>query len=192
MDFDDGLPPGQKEREGLRVKHYGPVPKADAATWVLTFGCSDAEGGWSRIALSELSGLPRTRVVADLHCASGWSARDNAWEGVPASSVVDLFPPPAGTVGVMVFAEYGYSANVRLEDLLQPRSLLATHLDDAPLTPEHGYPVRLVIPHLYSWKGPKWFRGWEYLRAPRRGFWEERGYHILGDVWLEQRYSYEE
>jgi DMSO/TMAO reductase YedYZ molybdopterin-dependent catalytic subunit len=192
-DFADDLPPGQTERDTLRVKHYGPVPKADAANWLLVFGESGGpEVPRHKVALPELVARPIATVAADLHCASGWTYRGIAWSGVPTAAVVERFPPPAGTLGVMVFGEYGYSANVRLADLLEPTSLLATHRDGEPLTPEHGYPVRLVIPHLYSWKGPKWFRGWEYLTSPRRGFWEERGYHILGDAWTEQRYSYEE
>jgi DMSO/TMAO reductase YedYZ molybdopterin-dependent catalytic subunit len=79
-----------------------------------------------------------------------------------------------------------------MDDFASPRAVLATHLNGEQLTPEHGFPLRLVVPHLYAWKGPKWLRGIEYLRAPRRGFWEERGYHTLGDPWREERYSYQE
>jgi DMSO/TMAO reductase YedYZ molybdopterin-dependent catalytic subunit len=93
---------------------------------------------------------------------------------------------------VMTWAEYGYSATIRLEDLADDGTVLATHLHGEPLTPERGYPLRLVLPHLYAWKGPKWLRGLEYLRGPRRGFWEERGYHVHGDPWQEERYSYQE
>jgi DMSO/TMAO reductase YedYZ molybdopterin-dependent catalytic subunit len=99
--------------------------------------------------------LKQSRVIGDLHCASGWSVQDLAWEGVAAMAVVDRFPPPVGTVGVMVYAEYGYCANVRLADLLQPTTLLATRLDGAPLAPDHGFPVRLVVPHLYGHKSPR-------------------------------------
>ena len=114
------------------------------------------------------------------------------WQGVPAAAILEQFPPPARTAGVMAYAEYGYSTNLRLADLAEPTTLLATHLNGAPLPAEHGFPVRLVVPHLYAYKSPKWFRGWEYLEVPRRGFWEERGYHRHGDPWLEERYSYQE
>jgi DMSO/TMAO reductase YedYZ molybdopterin-dependent catalytic subunit len=92
----------------------------------------------------------------------------------------------------MVWAEYGYSANLRLADFADGHSVFATHRDGELLTAEHGFPLRLVVPRLYAWKGPKWVRGVEYMTADRRGFWEERGYHNLGDPWREQRYSYQE
>jgi DMSO/TMAO reductase YedYZ molybdopterin-dependent catalytic subunit len=48
------------------------------------------------------------------------------------------------------------------------------------------------VPHLYGYKGPKWLRSLEYLTAPERGFWEDRGYHLHGDPWKQERYSYQE
>jgi DMSO/TMAO reductase YedYZ molybdopterin-dependent catalytic subunit len=92
----------------------------------------------------------------------------------------------------MVWAEYGYSANMSLDDFAGSAAILATHCNGEPLTPEHGWPLRLVVPTLYAWKGPKWVRAVEYLRSDRRGFWEERGYHNAADPWREQRYSYQE
>jgi DMSO/TMAO reductase YedYZ molybdopterin-dependent catalytic subunit len=187
------LPPGQHQEEELRVMHYGPVPKAtDPLTWTLMIWGRTASGERHQFPLAEIDDLPRASVTADLHCGTKWSVVDNVWEGVRVRDLVDKYPPESGFDNVMVFGHFGYSANVMLEDLLSPRSLLVTHLNGEPLTPEHGYPVRLVVPHLYSWKGPKWFRGWEYLDEDRRGFWEERGYHRHGDPWLEERYSYQE
>lgn len=206
------LPPDQAAKDALWVSHYGPVPQGDPATWAMSFtvdtasadtgpdstgtgpgaGTPPAAHVLGRLTVDELDALGRIDVTADLHCASRRSRRGLTWRGTPATALVEAFPPPEGVVGVLVYAEYGYSANVRVEDLLAPTSLLATHLDGAPLTPDHGWPVRLVIPHLYSFKGPKWFRGWEYLTRMRRGFWEERGYHVVGDPWTGNRYSYQE
>lgn len=92
----------------------------------------------------------------------------------------------------MAWAEYGYSASLRLSDFTAPTTLLATHRGGEPLTAEHGSPLRLVVPHLYGYKSPKWLRGIEYLTAERPGFWEERGYHLIGDVWTGRRYAYED
>ncbi|CAM5545389.1 hypothetical protein SFIMM107S_03669 [Streptomyces griseus] len=103
-----------------------------------------------------------------------------------------LAPPAPDTTHVMVWAEYGFSSNLRLADFASEHTLFATHKDGELLTAEHGFPLRLVVPHLYAWKGPKWVRGIEYMTADRRGFWEERGYHNIGDPWSEQRYSYQE
>lgn len=172
--------------------HYGPVPRARPDRWRFTVGGATADDTEREFRLADLLALPVADVVADLHCATHWSVLDQRWSGVLARDVIELAPPADGVDQVLVFAEYGYSATVRLEDLASARAVLATALDGRALTPEHGAPMRLVIPHLYSWKGPKWVRGWNYLAEPQRGFWEERGYHMRGDAWLEERYAYQE
>ncbi|MEJ5945870.1 molybdopterin-dependent oxidoreductase [Pseudokineococcus basanitobsidens] len=186
------LPPGQRQLPDLPVMHYGRVPRFRPERWTLVVEGATRDGGRHVLDHEAFSALPRRRVRADLHCAARWSVLDNEWEGVPTRDLVDRHPPADDVTAVLVYAEYGYSATVRLEDLTSPRTLLATHRGGEPLTPEHGYPVRLVLPHLYSWKGPKWFRGWEYLTEVKRGFWEDRGYHAVGDCWRQERYAYQE
>jgi len=177
---------------GWPVLHYGRVPKLRPDTWQLTVAGATADGEQHSLDLAGLGELPRTQVVGDLHCVTRWTVAGCRWEGVAARTLIDLFPPHAAAEYVMVWAEYGYSANLRLEDFASPRALFATHCDGAPLSPEHGWPLRLVVPHLYAWKGPKWVRGIEYLTEPGRGFWEQRGYHEHADPWHEERYSYQE
>lgn len=189
---DRSLPPGQRLLPALPVMHYGPVPRPRPERWRFTVGGATADGQEHELLLEELLALPRHEVLADLHCATHWSVLDQLWGGVAVRDVVALVPPAEDVEHVLVFAEYGYAATVALEDLVSARSVLASHRGGEPLTPEHGAPLRLVIPHLYSWKGPKWVRGWNYLLAPERGFWEERGYHMRGDAWREERYAYQE
>lgn len=184
------LPPGQRLLQGLRVQHYGPVPRFRPDSWRLTINGATEDGKERHLDLEELAALPRISVRADFHCVTKWSVLDNLWEGVAARTILDLVPPAPEATHVMAWAEYGYSSTLRMEDVASPRAVLATHHDGRQLAPEHGFPLRLIVPHLYSWKGPKWLRGIEYLTAPVRGFWEERGYHILGDPWREERYSY--
>ena len=136
--------------------------------------------------------LPRCEVVADLHCVTRFTIPGNHWIGVAAAEILRLAPPADAVTHLMIWADYGYSANVRIDDFLADSTLLATHLGGVPLTPEHGYPLRLVVPSLYAWKSVKWVRAIEYLTCDRRGFWEERGYHNTADPWREQRYSYQE
>jgi DMSO/TMAO reductase YedYZ molybdopterin-dependent catalytic subunit len=186
------LPPGQHLVPEAPVMHYGPVPRHRPERWRFTVGGATADGAEHVLTFEELTALPRVDVVADLHCSTRWSTLDERWSGVPARAVLEAFPPAAGVQHVLVFAEYGYSANVTLEDLASPRAVLATHHDGEPLTQERGAPMRLVVPHLYSWKGPKWVRGWNYLTSLERGFWESRGYHLGGDAWREERYAYQE
>ena len=131
-------------------------------------------------------------MTADFHCVTKFSVFDNAWTGVSTRTLLELAPPAPDVTHVLVWAEYGYSANMALADFAAAQSLFVTHRDGEPLSAEHGFPLRLVVPHLYAWKGPKWARGVEYLTQDRRGFWEDRGYHNHGDPWREERYSYQE
>lgn len=191
-DLGGTLPPGQRRATGWPVMHYGRVPSVDAERWTLTVTGATADGGECTLRLRELEAMPRLRVAGDLHCVSRWTIPDRRWEGVAGRTLVDLFPPRDDVEHVRVWAAYGYSATLRLEDLVAARTVLATHVMDEPLSPEHGWPLRLVVPHLYGYKGPKWLRTVEYLTRPERGFWEERGYHLHGDPWTQERYAYQE
>jgi DMSO/TMAO reductase YedYZ molybdopterin-dependent catalytic subunit len=189
---DGRLPPGQYIPRGWPVLHYGRVPSFDSGRWDFRVFGATADGSETAWTWPEVSALPRTEVRADFHCVTKFTVLDNLWTGISPAALVALAPPAADVTHVMVWAEYGYSANLALADLTGSDALLVTHRNGEQLTPEHGYPLRLVVPHLYAWKGPKWVRGFEYLTADRRGFWEERGYHNRADPWLEQRYSYQE
>lgn len=193
-DFADDrqLPPGQKLAADLTIVHYGRVPRIDLDRWRLTVSGATADGGEHLFTWSDLQTMPHIEVVADHHCASRQSVLDVAWGGVAAVELVRRCPPADDAPYALVSAAYGYSANVTVADLVAPRSLFATALDGRPLTPEHGWPLRLVMPHLYGWKGPKWVLQIEYRREPMRGFWEQRGYHFTGDVWREERYAHQE
>ncbi len=186
----DRLPPGQYIPRGWPVLHYGPVPKFRPDSWDFkVFGATAAEHAWT---WQEFGALPTTQVTADFHCVTKFSLLDSTWTGIATSTVLELVPPLPETTHVLVWAEYGYSANMTLSDFASSEAIFVTHRDGVPISTDHGFPLRLVVPHLYAWKGPKWVRGVEYLTQDRRGFWEERGYHNLADPWLEERYSYQE
>ncbi|MEV4105195.1 molybdopterin-dependent oxidoreductase [Nonomuraea sp. NPDC049649] len=186
------LPPGQYVPRGLPVIHYGRVPPFKPGSWDLKVFGATASGEEHAFGWDDFTRLPRVTRVADFHCVTKFSVPGLHWDGVPPSALVDAAPPGPGVRHVMVWAEYGYSANLRWSDFTAPGTLLATHLDGEPLSPDHGAPVRLVVPHLYGWKSVKWVRAIEYLLEDRRGFWEDRGYHNVADPWREQRYSYQE
>jgi DMSO/TMAO reductase YedYZ molybdopterin-dependent catalytic subunit len=189
---DPRLPPGQRLQRGWPVLHYGPVPRFKPLTWDFqVFGAtaSAEKHSWD---FDGFHALPRVTVRGDFHCVTRFSMLDNEWSGVAAATVLEQVPPADHVTHVMVWAEYGYSANLSLAEFADASTVFATHHDGRPLTVEHGFPVRLVVPGRYAWKGPKWVRAVEYMRADRRGFWEERGYHNLADPWAEQRFSYQE
>jgi DMSO/TMAO reductase YedYZ molybdopterin-dependent catalytic subunit len=181
------LPPGQSLTLKWPVLHEGSVPRFDPATW--DFQVTGLVEQPLRLAWAEFTRLPMREVQADMHCVTRWSRFDNRWEGVPFTEVAKLVQIKPEAKFVMVHAEQGYTSNVPLDDLLRPTTLFALTHDGAPLAPEHGYPLRLVVPHLYSWKSVKWVRGIELLAADAPGFWERNGYHIYGDPFKEQRFS---
>lgn len=186
------LPPGQSVHPHWPVEHYGRIPTFKAHSWCLRVAGLTASGRQVRIGLEELVAMPHVEVVGDLHCGRGWTVSDIRWGGVQARHILDLHPPADNVTHVLAWAEHGYTAVLRLADLRHPDTLLADTLEGEPLPPERGFPLRLVVPHLYGYKGPKWLRGFEYLAEATRGFWEDRGWHILADPWAEQRYSHQE
>ena len=188
----DRLPPGQYIPRGWPVLHYGRVPAFAPQAWDLKVFGRTANGADRSFTWAEAGELPRAEVHADFHCVTKFSLLDCTWTGIATRTLLELAPPAPDVTHVLVWAEYGYSANMSLADFSSDQALFVTHRDGEPLTAEHGAPLRLIVPHLYAWKGPKWVRGIEYLTADRRGFWEERGYHNLADPWQEQRYSYQE
>jgi DMSO/TMAO reductase YedYZ molybdopterin-dependent catalytic subunit len=189
MQEEHRLPPGQVATIKWPVLHYGSVPRFDPQTWDLrVWGSVEQPMRWS---WDEFNGLPKIRVTSDFHCVTRWSRFDNAWDGVSFREILRLVRPKASASHVLVHAEQGFTANVPLPDLDRENVLLATHHDGQPLTPEHGYPLRLVVPHLYAWKSAKWLRGLQFLDRDVAGFWEQNGYHMYGDPWKEQRFDSE-
>ncbi len=186
------LPPGQHIPAAMPVLHYGPVPVFSAQTWDLCVFGATRTGADRRWTWPQLRALPRRRVVADFHCVTKFTVPALTWEGIAAAEILRAAPPAAAVTHVMIWADFGYSANVRISDFAADDTLLATHSGGAELAPEHGCPLRLVVPSLYAYKSVKWVRAIEYLVQDRRGFWEERGYHNTADPWREQRYSYQE
>ena len=181
------LPPGQSLTLKWPVLHAGSVPHFDPATWDFrVFGLVEEP---LRLSWQEFSRLPTSEVIADMHCVTRWSRFDNRWGGVLATELMSRLKVKPDARHVMVHAEHGYTANLPLADFLRPATIFALTHDGDSLTAEHGYPLRLVVPHLYAWKSVKWVRGIELLDREEPGFWEQNGYHIYGDPFKEQRYS---
>ena len=183
------LPPGQYLTEKWPVLHAGDVARyGTLENWTLrVFGevANEIELSWQ-----ELNELPRTANVQDIHCVTRWSRFDAQFEGVHWSELAKLVRPKETARFAIAHAEAGFTANVPLSFLADRSALLATHADGEPLTAEHGYPLRLVIPGKYFWKSAKWLRGIELSSSDRPGFWERYGYHNDADPWREERYGF--
>ena len=181
------VPPGQSLTEGWPVLHYGGIPKVDPKEYSLRlFGLVEKERS---LSFSEFLALPQVRVFSDVHCVTGWSRLDNLWEGVQALALKDLVKILPGARFAIVHASGGFTTNLFMEDFFQEDVLLAVMHNGRSISPEHGYPVRLVVPRLYFWKSAKWVKGIEFTAEDRPGFWETHGYHNRGDPWMEERYS---
>jgi DMSO/TMAO reductase YedYZ molybdopterin-dependent catalytic subunit len=192
------LPPGQSLTQKFPVLHYGPVPNFNPATWDFrVWGEVEQEKLWT---WDEFNHLPRTKILMDIHCVTRWSKFDTTWEGVSVKTLVNegFIKLRPSAKFVLQHAEYGFTANLPLEIVLQDNFLMATHFNGEPITPDHGYPLRGVIGYIldkpkletpYFWKGAKWLRGLEFMTYDRPGFWEQAGYHNEADVWKEQRYG---
>jgi DMSO/TMAO reductase YedYZ molybdopterin-dependent catalytic subunit len=181
------VPPGQYLTEKFPVLHYGSVPATDLTAWDLkVYGEVDNP---FRLTWDEFRQLPRRQVTTDIHCVTRWSKLDTHWEGVAIQTLLELAQVRPTATHVIGHAEQGYTANVPLAVLDDDDVLLADTYDGEPLTPEHGYPLRLIIPKRYFWKGPKWLRGLEFLDHDQLGFWERYGYHNDADPWQEERFA---
>ncbi len=184
------VPPGQYLTTKFPVLTYGPVPRFNPQTWDFrVVGEVEEARRWN---YQEFRALPRSSMVADFHCVTTWSRLDNVWEGLKVSDLMKLVRLKPAARFVLVHCDAGYTTNLPLKYFLDDDVMLAYRHDGEDLSPDHGFPLRLVVPKLYAWKSAKWVRAIEFLARDVRGFWEVRGYHNRADPWLEERYSFQE
>lgn len=180
------IPPGQYYTDRFPVLHAGSVPKVDLTRWDFTVaGLVASPRTWT---YPEILSMDVVRRTFDIHCVTKWSKLDTDWEGVPVSGLMESIELLPAATHVLVLAEHGFTANLPLEDFMAGDNLLAYRFGGTQLEPEHGWPLRLVVPHLYFWKSVKWVRGLRFLDGDEPGFWERNGYHMRGDPWKEQRF----
>ena len=182
------LPPGQTLTTDFPVLSAGPTPQIDTASWsfTLTVGPKPvAKRNWA-----EFNALKQTKVTRDIHCVTAWSKLDTPWQGVLIDDILaqaGIEPAPTGFT--LAHSYDRYATNVPTADLVGGKAMVALQYEGRPLTPEHGGPARLLVPHLYFWKSAKWLKALQFTSRDEAGFWELRGYHMYGDPWREQRYT---
>jgi DMSO/TMAO reductase YedYZ molybdopterin-dependent catalytic subunit len=183
------IPPGQHEISNWPVLHAGRVQKIDTSQWKFKiFGLVDEE---KELNYSEFISLPMCSVFSDIHCVTSWSKLNNLWKGVSTSLIKELVDISDDAKYVMVHASGDFSTNLSIEDFFGTDVLFASSHNGIPLNKKHGGPFRLVVPRLYFWKSAKWVTGVEFMEEDKPGFWESNGYHMHGDPWLEERYSWQ-
>jgi DMSO/TMAO reductase YedYZ molybdopterin-dependent catalytic subunit len=181
------LPPGQSVTPEFPILHYGPTPHYDdLSRWDLrVFGLVEEEKSFS---FEDIQNLPKTQIRTDVHCVTRWSKLDTLWEGVLVRDFLKHVRVQPEAKFVIAHGEFGYTTNLPLVVMLEDDVLLAYRLDGKPLEPEHGYPLRTLVPKKYFWKSAKWLRGLEFSSQDKPGFWEQAGYHNDADPWQEQRF----
>jgi DMSO/TMAO reductase YedYZ molybdopterin-dependent catalytic subunit len=177
------LPPGQYLTEDFPVLSAGPTPRIPLVEW--EFVITTESGEVHRWSWSQLRELASETITVDIHCVTKWSKLGTAWEGVSLDTLMRDVETAAEFA--LAYSYGGYTTNLPLEDLLDGKAWIAYRYDGDELTPEHGGPARLLVPHLYFWKSAKWVHGVQFDDEP--GFWETLGYHDYGDPWREQRYQ---
>jgi DMSO/TMAO reductase YedYZ molybdopterin-dependent catalytic subunit len=180
------LPPGQYREDGFPVLSAGPTPQVATPSWRFTLKNGPKPiAAWS---WEEFGKLPRTRVHTDIHCVTKWSKFDTTWTGVRVRDLLDQAGVQPAATHVVEHAEFGYTTNLPLADIVTDEAIVAYAFDGAEIEPIHGGPVRIVVPHLYFWKSAKWVRALELRDTDQPGFWERNGYHMYGDPFREQRH----
>lgn len=180
------IPPGQVITRKFPVYDIAPRQPFDRDTYRFVIGGMVKEE--RRLSWDEFMSLPKVEVLADFHCVTKWSKQEMLWEGVNTEEILNAVEPDPDSKYVMIHCMEGYTTNIPLDEFLKEDCLFAYNLNGAPLEPEHGFPLRLVIPQLYAWKSAKYVCGVEFMIEDKPGFWEERGYNMHGDPWKEERF----
>ena len=181
------VPPGQYLTNDFPVLSAGPTPHTPLEDWTFRIeGLVKDAKSWTWDAFQM---LPSREFVADISCVTKWTHLDMHWHGVSVDTLLDAVELERDAAFVIPFSDGGYTTNLPLADVVNDQAFVAYGYDGARLTPEHGGPARLVVPHLYFWKSAKWVRGLRIVERDQPGFWESFGYHNRGDPWLEERYS---
>jgi DMSO/TMAO reductase YedYZ molybdopterin-dependent catalytic subunit len=180
------IPPGQYETHNFPVLSATPTPRLKLESWTFSLdGLVDFPVKWTWEQFNE---MPHQSFTKDIHCVTKWSKLDTNWEGVSIDTLLEHVTLKPNAHFVMAYSFGGYTTNVPLDDLRNSKAFIGLRFDGAPLTPEHGGPARLVVPHLYFWKSAKWIQGLRFMESDHPGFWENYGYSMHAHPWKEQRY----
>jgi DMSO/TMAO reductase YedYZ molybdopterin-dependent catalytic subunit len=185
-EYADRVPPGQHLATGFPVLTYGETPQLDLTTWQFkVWGLAAPK----TFTWADLMAMPQSEFTADFHCVTTWSKLDVPWRGVKVTDFMRYVEVDPQASHLMQHAYGGYTTNLAIADFVREENFFAHTLFDQPLPADHGGPLRLVVPHLYAWKGAKWINGLEFLAEMELGFWERNGYHHRGEPFAEERYS---
>jgi DMSO/TMAO reductase YedYZ molybdopterin-dependent catalytic subunit len=182
-----GLPVGQHWIEKWPARTAEGAPDIDPKSWSLAVtGLAEIPVA---LTLREVQELGAIEIVRDFHCVETWSVPNNRWKGVPVHRILEMAQLAPEARYALVRSPGGYETDLLLGVLKRPDTILAWERNGEPISREHGYPLRLIVPDLYAYKSAKWVSEIELVVEDRPGFWEERGYHRGADVWSGERFE---
>jgi DMSO/TMAO reductase YedYZ molybdopterin-dependent catalytic subunit len=136
------------------------------------------------LTVDDLESMPSTKLVKDFQCVTGWRVPQVHWEGVKLSDVLDAAGVQSGAKGLNFESYDGAdSESLTLDQARLPDVIVAYRMLGAPVTTEHGGPVRLYVAPMFGYKSLKWLSAIRVVEAPTPGFWEDNGYPV--DGWID-------
>jgi DMSO/TMAO reductase YedYZ molybdopterin-dependent catalytic subunit len=181
------LPRGQVLTQKWPVLHYGSVPRyKDMSAWRLRVtGAVERPLSFSYDKLRALSSVD---IGCDIHCVTTWSRLDNTFTGVRLSALLDAASARPSSRFVVFRCAQGFTTSIPIELAREEDSAIVWAHDGSDLAPEHGGPLRALVPRKYFWKSAKWLEQIDVVEQDELGFWERNGYNNSADPWLEERY----
>ncbi len=154
------------------INFWKPLRRIKAEDWTLEIGglCENPQ----TFTLEQIKNLPTIAQTSRLKCVECWSAKAE-WTGFHFSELMKSCPPKPEATGVVFHCGDVYAEHLSLEDLNHPRTLLVTQMDGAPLSDEHGFPLRVIVPFKYGYKNPKAIVKIEYVSEVQYGTWSKIG-----------------
>jgi DMSO/TMAO reductase YedYZ molybdopterin-dependent catalytic subunit len=178
------LPPGQHAVATLPEVSRGPVPTIELEQWTVTV--TTERGQLAAWDWAELNALPQVPFETDVHCVQGWSLIGSSWEGVPVRLLLSGLDTSA-SYAVATGADR-YRVCLPVDDLLEMPTWVVLRHAGHPLSPAHGAPARLLVPHLYLHQSVKWLTDLALTDRDVPGTPAALGLHPYGDPWRQQRY----
>ncbi|MGH2408544.1 MAG: molybdopterin-dependent oxidoreductase, partial [Candidatus Limnocylindrales bacterium] len=152
----------------------------DGSTWALVIdGLVDRP---EQLTLDQIRALPYEEAYRTLECISTEIINgdhligNQHWRGTRVSALLDRVGVQPGASWILWEADDGYTESIPIEVARHPDTWLAYQMADAPLTNDHGFPVRVLIPGRFGMKQPKWLRRIQLADHDETGYWEQRGW----------------
>jgi DMSO/TMAO reductase YedYZ molybdopterin-dependent catalytic subunit len=134
-------------------------------------------------SMSDLKALPQTSLIQDFQCVTGWHVPGVHWAGVRLSVLLEKAAPAKQARAVLFTSFDGtYTESLTLAEARRPDVMVALEMLGAPVTHDHGGPVRMYAGSMYGYKSTKWLSGIELAETETPGYWETRGYDIDGII----------